>query len=115
MKARRRCHTNRIIYRVLLTGIHLMRTGIIEANLLRLNEEAQLEFIPDLVARKIAGSELSTLEDADILFHERQYNKLRAELESAFDTSPLPELLSENARQALNELLIKVRMKELSK
>src|SRR5512138_2963506 len=40
------------VYRVLLTGIHLMRTGTIEANLLALNEDARLSFIPDLVARK---------------------------------------------------------------
>ena len=30
------------VYRVLLTGIHLMQTGVIEANLLRLNETAKL-------------------------------------------------------------------------
>ena len=30
------------VYRVLLTGIHLMRTGEVEANLVRLNEEARL-------------------------------------------------------------------------
>jgi len=28
------------VYRVLLTGIHLMRSGVVEANLVRLNEEA---------------------------------------------------------------------------
>ena len=31
------------VYRVLLTGIHLMRTGEVEANLVRLNEEARLD------------------------------------------------------------------------
>jgi predicted nucleotidyltransferase len=58
------------VYRVLLTGIHLMRTGQVEANLLRLNEDARLEFIADLAARKIAGPEQSKLDDADIAFHE---------------------------------------------
>ena len=43
------------MYRVLLTGIHLMRTGQVEANLLTLNEDMRLPFIPDLVARKVAG------------------------------------------------------------
>ena len=42
------------VYRVLLTGIHLMRTGVIEANLVKLNESFQLPYIPDLVTRKLS-------------------------------------------------------------
>src|ERR1700676_3923373 len=34
------------VYRVLLTGIHLMRTGEVEANLIRLNETAKLSYLP---------------------------------------------------------------------
>src|SRR5436190_19732964 len=54
------------VHRVLLTGIHLMRTGQINANLVELNTEFKLPYIPDLVARKLAGPEQSALEDADI-------------------------------------------------
>src|SRR6476660_5091707 len=71
------------VYRVLLTGIHLMRTGEVEANLLRLNEEFQLPYIADLVARKLAGPEKSKLEDADIGFHRGEFERLRRELEEA--------------------------------
>src|SRR5438105_3703843 len=39
------------VYRVLLTGIHLMRTGLVEANLVALNSEFGLPYIGDLVAR----------------------------------------------------------------
>ncbi len=99
------------VYRVLLTGIHLMRTGRIEANLLALNEDARLAFIPDLVAKKHAGPEKSALDDADVAFHESQYQKLRVELQSAFEASSLPELPSEETRGALNELLIRLRLK----
>src|SRR5215213_1800859 len=42
------------VYRVLLTGIHLMRTGEVEANLITLNETAKLSYIPDLIAQKTA-------------------------------------------------------------
>src|ERR1051325_11697381 len=42
------------VYRVLLTGIHLMRTGRVEANLLTLNDSFRLHYIADLVARKLA-------------------------------------------------------------
>src|SRR5438874_12286941 len=49
------------VYRVLLTGIHLMQSGEVEANLLRLNERFRLGYIDDLVRRKLAGPERSTL------------------------------------------------------
>jgi predicted nucleotidyltransferase len=99
------------VYRVLLTGIHLMRTGEIEANLVTLNEEFRLSYIPDLVARKLAGLEKSKLEDADIAFHESEYQRLRAELQAAQDASALPDLPSDETKGALNDLLVRVRLK----
>lgn len=103
------------VYRVLLTGIHLMRTGEIEANLVTLNEEFRLPYIPDLVAHKLAGPEKSKLEDADIAFHEAEYQRLRGELQAAHDNSQLPELPSEETRAALNDLLVRVRLSHPSK
>jgi small subunit ribosomal protein S15 len=63
---------------VLLTGIHLMRTGEMEANLVTQNEEFRLPDLADLVARKLAGPEKSKLEDADVAFHESEYHRLRS-------------------------------------
>ncbi|MBI3886112.1 MAG: nucleotidyltransferase domain-containing protein [Opitutae bacterium] len=99
------------VYRVLLTGIHLMRTGDVQANLVTLNEEFRLPFIPDLVARKLSGPEQSTLADADVSFHESEYQRLRVELQSAHESSQLPEAPSEKTRAALNSFLIKVRLR----
>jgi uncharacterized protein len=96
------------VYRVLLTGIHLMRTGEIEANLRRLNEEARLTYVDELIARKLAGPEKSTIDDADMELHRREYERLRAVLKSAEESSTLPE--SPQARPALNDLLIRLRM-----
>jgi predicted nucleotidyltransferase len=96
------------VYRVLLTGIHLMRTGEVEANLVRLNEAARLSQVEDLIARKRAGPEHSTLGDADMEFHHRQYQRLRDELEAAHQASTLPEAPS--ARPGLNDLLVRLRM-----
>src|SRR5437867_12680059 len=101
------------VYRVLLTGIHLMRTGEVQANLIALNEEFRLPYIDDLVARKLTGPEKSKLEDADIAFHESEYQRLRTELQAAHDASQLPELPSEQTRAALNDLLVQVRMRGL--
>jgi len=99
------------VYRVLLTGIHLMRSGEIEANLVRLNEEFKLPCIDELITRKLSGPEKSTLDNADVEFHQREYERLRNELEQAFQASQLPEAPSGKA--ALNDLLIRLRMKTI--
>jgi predicted nucleotidyltransferase len=96
------------VYRVLLTGLHLMRTGEIEANLVRLNEEARLPHVADLVARKLAGPEQSAVGDDDVAFHRGEYQRLVEELEEASRTSALPE--SPAAKAALNDLLVRVRL-----
>jgi uncharacterized protein len=98
------------VYRVLLTGIHLMRTGVVNANLVELNEETRLRYIADLIARKQSG-ENTTLEDADVAFHQREYERLRVELQVAHDASRLPEVPSDESREALNDLLVRVRIK----
>ncbi len=56
------------VYRVLLTGIHLMETGAIEANLNQLNERFKLPYLPELIQRKLAGPEKSILVDAEMMF-----------------------------------------------
>ena len=45
-------------YRVLMTGIHLLRTGEVEANLLRLNEHFGFGFLDELIARKVGGENI---------------------------------------------------------
>lgn len=97
------------VYRVLLTGIHLMQAGVIEANLLTLNEKFKQPYISDLVARKLGGQEQSTLPDADVAFHQAEYDRLVAELHRANEVSSLPN--EPSARAALNDLLIRIRMK----
>jgi predicted nucleotidyltransferase len=97
------------VYRVLLTGIHLMQTGQIEANLLRLNEQAKLPYIGELVERKMTGGERSKLTDADLTFPQREYERLVARLEEAFQQSHLPEAAS--AQAALNDLLVRLRLR----
>jgi len=98
------------VYRVLLTGIWLMRTGQVEANLMTLNETFRLAYIPDLVARKRAGPEQSTLNDADMAFYEGEYQRLRALLQAAHDESQLIEAPATSTRTALNDLLVRLRI-----
>jgi uncharacterized protein len=94
------------VYRVLLTGIHLMRSGEVRANLLELNDDFKLPYINELVSFKLAGSEKAFVENADMDFHHREYERLTAVLERAMENSRLPE--SPAAKDALNELLVRV-------
>lgn len=96
------------VYRVLLTGIHLMRTGVVEANLVHLNEEYRLPYIAELIARKTGGAEQGTLSNADMVFHQSEYTRLRARLEAEHAGSSLPE--SASARDEMNQLLIRLRL-----
>ncbi len=100
------------VYRILMTGIHLMRTGRVEANIVILNEDFKLSFIEDLIARKKEGSEKETLADADLLFYRNEYERLAQALELARDESTLPDTPS--AYDALSDLLVRVRLKSLA-
>jgi predicted nucleotidyltransferase len=96
------------VYRVLLTGIYLMQTGKIEANLVQLNEVFKLPYIADLIERKLLCSEKAVLQNTDITFYQQEYNRLLCQLEQAYQVSCLPYFLS--AKIALNELLIQLRL-----
>jgi hypothetical protein len=96
------------VYRVLLTGVHLMRTGEVEANLVNLNENFELSYIYELIVRKLAGPEKSALSDVDVEFHRREFERLRGLLEDAYRSSSLPETPAGKA--ALNDLLLRLRL-----
>jgi predicted nucleotidyltransferase len=89
------------VFRVLLTGIHLMRSGVIEANLRTLNDGFHLPYM--------AGPEQSILPDADLEFFKSEFFRLRTELETAMLESSLPE--QSTCTEALNDLLVRVRLK----
>ena len=96
------------LYRVLLTGIQLMRSGEIEANLPRLAEEYGLRFVPELVARKVEGKERSLLAEGELAEHERRFDELTARLEKEAAETTLPE--EPRGRAALDDLLVRLRL-----
>jgi uncharacterized protein len=98
------------VFRVLLTGIHLMQTGEIEANLVALNEKFRLPYVTDLIEQKVVGPEKSAVGDDRLSFYQSEFERLRAELEAASRASVLPELPA--GRDALNELLVSLRLGE---
>jgi uncharacterized protein len=98
-------------FRVLLTGIHLMREAKIEANLVKLNELYPLPYIANLIARKQEGTEQQVLGHDEIAFYEQEFVSLRARLVAESDATLLPESPSSGA--ALNDLLIRIRRSTL--
>lgn len=93
-------------YRVLLTGIHLLRTGEVEANLVHLNDAFRLPWIPDLIASKTAEKIAPTA--LDWPFHAQRLDELERELESAFATSKLPE---DRDKREVSEFLVNLRLR----
>jgi hypothetical protein len=93
------------VYRVLLTGIHVLETGEIEANLRNLNEHFRLRDIDDLIERKITeGAALATEE---LETHRPRIEELFARLDSAFERSSLPERATNF--EALNDFVVRIR------
>jgi len=91
-------------FRVLATGLHLVRTGELEADLTRLYGYGP-GYLPDLVAAKrdaehAAAPPVATAGD-DVL-------RLVAALEEARDASALPEVAS--AGPALHDLVVRTRL-----
>jgi predicted nucleotidyltransferase len=94
--------------RVLLTGIHLLRTGEIVADLGTLWPGHDLPYVPDLIAAKRAGehSRLDGVVDEDRLAAD--VARLRSTLEEAAEASRLPD--QPTAGEALHDLVVRVRL-----
>jgi hypothetical protein len=89
-----------------MTGIHLLRTGEVEANLLRLNEHFHLGFLDEVIASKVCGENASVV-NLDWPFHEARLTELEAQLDRTFQESKLPE---DRDRKPVNELLVRLRL-----
>lgn len=98
-------------YRVLLVGIHLMKSGEVEANLCILNQSAKLSYLGELIHRKQTGDEDCVLEAADMDFYRDEYERLTRELECSHADSNLPEMPT--CRKALSDLLVRLRLNEI--
>ena len=96
------------VFRVLLTGNHMMRSGEVNANLRELNAEMRLSYVDDLVARKLDGSEQAELPAGEFELYEKEYHRLRALLGEAAARSTLPERAT--CRTQMTDLLRRVRL-----
>ena len=95
-------------YRVLLTGIHVLQTGEIEANLARLDEHFKIPGIAELIARKVTGTEKGRLEPADLETHRPRLVQLEAHMAEAFEQSTLPD--KPTTFDALDDYVVRARL-----
>jgi uncharacterized protein len=95
-------------YRVFLSGIHLMRTGEVVANITVLNDHFRLSEVDELVRRKRLGAEKMGLDGAEIALHDRRLDLLEAELEQAGVESRLPN--EPTTSEALNDFVVRLRL-----
>jgi predicted nucleotidyltransferase len=95
-------------YRVALTGIHLMRTGALEANLSALAAEYRLPEVLELIERKARGAEKGAIDPNEASAHRARLDELGARLERCHETSPLPEEAPNS--DALDAWLVETRL-----
>ncbi|MGW5411554.1 nucleotidyltransferase domain-containing protein [Actinomadura geliboluensis] len=95
-------------FRVLLTGVHLMRTGEVEADLTRLAGEGPA-YLPELVEAKRAAEHGALPEDAPTPSRLRDdVAALTARLEDERSATRLPEAPAN--RRGLHELVVRARL-----
>lgn len=97
-------------YRVYLSGIHLMRSGEVIANIGVLNDAIRLPEVNELVQRKQRGAEKMPLTSSEIALHARHLDRLEAELNQAHEASTLPN--EPSSARALNDFVVHVRLKQ---
>lgn len=94
-------------YRVLLSGIHVLETGEIEAQLPVLVETYSTEGVGELITLKVEGTEKQYLEQDLVQTHLTRLNELEERLDAAFETSTLPETIDNTP--ALSDYLVRAR------
>lgn len=95
-------------YRVLLSGIHAMRTGEIVADLPSLADAVRVDGLSELAERKRAGAEAVRLARGEAEEHGRRLDALEETLRDAHAKSALPEEPTTTA--ALEDLVIRLRL-----
>lgn len=93
-------------YRVVLTGIYLLRTGEVQANIVMLNREFKLPFIDELIAKKQAR-EHGGLSGLDYSWHRAELARWEERLGVAYERSKLPE---EPPRDEVHDFLVQLRL-----
>jgi predicted nucleotidyltransferase len=93
-------------YRVVLTGICLLETGEVQADLRELNRHFGLPFIDELIERK-QDQETGVLNDLDWPWHRAELGRWEERLDQAAERSRLPD---EPHRDEVHQFLVRLRL-----
>jgi hypothetical protein len=96
------------LYRVLMTGINVLKHGIIETDITKLNKDFNFEFIPELIERKI--KEKSKIKKEETEFYIKKVEFMEKEMEKAYNESKLPNYPDSKDFEKLDNLLFEIRM-----
>jgi len=103
----KRVKTLLYVYRVLLTGIHVLSAGEIESSLPKLlGAHPQDGEVAELIDSKIREAE--PLDERRLGAHMSRIAKLRGQLDQAFSNSKLPEIPARS--RDLDEFLVRLRL-----
>ncbi|WP_246580733.1 nucleotidyltransferase domain-containing protein [Deinococcus aestuarii] len=98
-------------FRTVLTGLHLLRTGEVEANLEVLNAQARLPFLAELMTLKREGREGEPLPELPAAY-QAEHLRLVRELEEARQTTHLPDSVPEDLTRAVSDWVVRVRLEQ---
>ena len=98
-------------FRTVLTGLYLMRTGEVEANLEALNAAARLPFLTELMALKREGREGEPLREPPATY-QAEHLRLVRELEEARQTTHLADTVPPEVARAVSDWVVRVRLEE---
>lgn len=98
------------VYRVLLTGIHLMRSGEVQASLPALLDDYPQPGVAELVVSKTSGGEKQPMNVSDVEAHAEAYRQLVEQLERSRDESHLPG--EPSASDDLDRFVVRVRLRK---
>lgn len=104
-----RAKTLLYVYRVLLTGIHLMRSGEVQASLPVLLQEYPQAGVAKLLDAKKNGHEKQSLSPDSIAAHVEGYRRLMALLEASRDESRLPH--EPSVYDEIDRFVVRVRLR----
>lgn len=94
-------------YRVLLSGIHALSAGEVEAHLPTLLLAYPQAEVASLITRKQQGQEKGKLDDQEARFHTEALEKLEAVLDQTFQSSRLPDTFESVA--PLSDFVVRAR------
>ena len=107
----RRAKTLLYSYRVALTGAHLLKTGVLNANLVEIAPQHGFESVLELVDVKRAGREKEVLDETMDARHTARWDELDAYIQTALTESTLPDEPAN--REAMDAWVVNRRRRQL--